>query len=96
MFNTSVKKIDGPATLQLSGEFTGIKEEVEEIRDAFRQGSILDSSTEIHLVTTPTFYANGQSAFLARTIRNIARGKQIICRDPKLFEVAHFFQRTQI
>ena len=93
MFHTSVTKpaVNGPATLQLAGKFTGEKEEIESIQDSFRRGGILDSSTEIHLATTPTFYANGQSAFLARTIRNIARGKHIVCRDPKLLEVSHFF-----
>jgi hypothetical protein len=95
MFNitTHRKQIDGPAILVLSGIFSGEKEEFEEIRDAFRKGGIVDSVNEVHLETTPTFYANGQAAYMAREIKGLCRGRIIICHDPKLSEVAHIFKK---
>jgi hypothetical protein len=100
MLKSTVVKNDprGPATIQLSGRFEGKSEEVEAIRYAFRRGGIIDQSTRVVVKTMPTFHANGEKPFLARTLGTIIRQnrKEVLLDSPVVWDdSARFFPRNK-
>jgi hypothetical protein len=98
MFQVSVIKNKGSATLQLAGEFEG-EDSISEIHDAFRKGSIIDQSPCVIVKNMETFHANGSTAFLARNLAKIAvrNRKEIRLENPAEWGTAtRFFPRKKV